>query len=84
LAAVRRGALESRSSGPCSQGRRSPHSGITPVALAFTVLDLTGSTGDLGLDLAAASVPMLASLLVGGVWAGASRSLFTAPPALSV
>ena len=42
---------------------------ITPVALAFAVLDLTGSTTDLGLVLAAATLPMLASLLAGGVWA---------------
>jgi predicted MFS family arabinose efflux permease len=42
---------------------------ITPVALAFAVLDLTGSTTDLGLVLAAATLPMLAFLLVGGVWA---------------
>jgi predicted MFS family arabinose efflux permease len=42
---------------------------ITPVALAFAVLDLTGSTTDLGLVLAAASLPMLCSVLAGGVLA---------------
>jgi predicted MFS family arabinose efflux permease len=42
---------------------------MAPVALAFAVLDLTGSAGDLGLVLAARSVPVVALLLVGGVWA---------------
>ena len=41
--------------------------GIAPVAIAFAVLDLTGSATDLGLVLAAHSVPMIALLLVGGV-----------------
>jgi MFS family permease len=43
--------------------------GITPVALTFAVLDLTGSGTDLGLVLAAQSVPLVALALVGGVWA---------------
>ena len=43
--------------------------GITPVALTFAVLDLTGSGTDLGLVLAAQSVPLVALSLVGGVWA---------------
>lgn len=41
--------------------------GIAPVAIAFAVLDLTGSATDLGLVLAAHSLPMIALLLVGGV-----------------
>ena len=44
-------------------------SAIAPVALAFAVLDLTGSKTDLGLVLAAQQVPLLLFLLVGGVWA---------------
>ncbi len=43
--------------------------GITPVALTFAVLDLTGSGTDLGFVLAAQSVPLVALALVGGVWA---------------
>ena len=44
-------------------------SAIAPVALAFAVLDLTGSKTDLGLVLAAAQVPLVLFLLVGGIWA---------------
>lgn len=40
---------------------------IAPVAIAFAVLDLNGSAGDLGLVLAARSLPMVAFVLVGGV-----------------
>jgi hypothetical protein len=43
--------------------------GIIPVALAFAVLDLTGSATDLGLVLAARTVPMVVCLLAGGVLA---------------
>ena len=43
--------------------------GITPVALTFAVLDLTGSGTDLGLVLAAQGLPLMALALVGGVWA---------------
>lgn len=39
------------------------------VALAFAVLDLTGSTADLGYVLAARTVPLAIFLLVGGIWA---------------
>jgi MFS family permease len=39
------------------------------VALAFAVLDLTGSKTDLGLVLAARSIPQVLFLLVGGIWA---------------
>ncbi|MGH2914479.1 MAG: MFS transporter [Solirubrobacteraceae bacterium] len=41
--------------------------GIVPVALAFAVLDLTGSATDLGIVLAARTVALVGSLLVGGV-----------------
>jgi MFS family permease len=41
---------------------------IVSVALAFAVLDLTGSVKDLGLVLAAQTVPLVLFLLVGGVW----------------
>jgi MFS family permease len=39
------------------------------VALAFAVLDLTGSKADLGYVLAARSIPQVIFLLVGGIWA---------------
>jgi len=39
------------------------------VALVFAVLDLTGSAADLGIVLAAQSLPLAALVLVGGVWA---------------
>lgn len=42
-------------------------SAVAPVALAFAVLDLTGSVTDLGYVLAARTVPLLVFLLVGGV-----------------
>src|SRR5919202_155110 len=41
--------------------------GVVPVALAFAVLDLTGSASDLGLVLAARTLPLIACLLAGGV-----------------
>jgi MFS family permease len=41
--------------------------GIAPVALAFAILDLTGSATDLGLVFAAHSVVLIALVLVGGV-----------------
>jgi MFS family permease len=47
--------------------------GITPVAITFAVLDLTGSPTDLGLVLAAQSVPLAAFALIGGVWADRLR-----------
>jgi MFS family permease len=43
--------------------------GITPVALAFAILDLTGSATDLGLVLASHGVVLTALVLVGGVYA---------------
>jgi len=43
--------------------------GIAPVALAFAILDLSGSATDLGLVLAAHSLVLTALVLVGGVYA---------------
>lgn len=40
---------------------------VVPVALAFAVLDLTGSAADLGIVLAAQTVALVACLLLGGV-----------------
>jgi MFS family permease len=42
---------------------------IVIVALALFVIELTGSATDLGLVLAASSLPLVAFLLIGGVWA---------------
>ncbi|MGZ4247719.1 MAG: MFS transporter [Solirubrobacteraceae bacterium] len=42
---------------------------LVPVALAFAVLDLTGSVTDLGLVIAAQTAPLLLFVLIGGVWA---------------
>jgi MFS family permease len=44
-------------------------SAMAPVALAFAVLDLTGSLSDLGFVLAARQIPTVLFLLFGGVWA---------------
>jgi MFS family permease len=44
-------------------------SAVAPIALAFGVLDLTGSKSDLGLVLAAQWVPQLVLILLGGVFA---------------
>ena len=41
--------------------------GIAPIALAFGILDLTGSATDLGLVFAAHSLVLIALILVGGV-----------------
>jgi predicted MFS family arabinose efflux permease len=41
--------------------------GMVGVALAFAVLDLTGSPADLGYVLAARTIPLIAVLLIGGV-----------------
>ncbi len=43
--------------------------GIAPVAIAFAILDLTGSATDLGIVLAAHSLLITALVLVGGVFA---------------
>ena len=42
---------------------------VTPFALAWAVLDLTGSARDLGFVLAANTAPLVVFLLVGGVFA---------------
>jgi MFS family permease len=42
---------------------------IVTVALALFVIDLTGNATDLGLVFAAQSLPLVAFLLIGGVWA---------------
>jgi MFS family permease len=42
---------------------------LFPVALAFAVLDLGGSPGQLGLVLAAQGVPLAVLILAAGVWA---------------
>jgi MFS family permease len=42
---------------------------LWPVAIAFAVLDLTGSASDLGLVLLANFLPRIAFMLAGGVWA---------------
>ncbi len=42
---------------------------IAPVALAFAVLDITGSKTDLGIVLAARSFPQIVFILIGGIWA---------------
>ncbi len=42
---------------------------LVPVALAFAVLDLTGSVTDLGLVAAAQTAPLVIFVLLGGVWA---------------
>ncbi len=44
-------------------------SAFTNVALAFAILDLTGSKADLGFVLAARTLPTVVFLLVGGIWA---------------
>ena len=44
-------------------------SAMAPIALAFAVLDLTGSVSDLGLVLAARQIPVVLFLLFGGVLA---------------
>jgi len=41
---------------------------IVPVALAFAILDLTGSPTDLGIVVAARTLPLVMLVLLGGVW----------------
>jgi MFS family permease len=43
--------------------------GLYPVALAFAVVELTGSAGDLGLVFMAVLIPRVVCVLGGGVWA---------------
>jgi predicted MFS family arabinose efflux permease len=42
-------------------------SNLVPIAVAFAVLDLTGSASDVGLSFAARTLAQIATLLVGGV-----------------
>jgi MFS family permease len=42
---------------------------MAPIALAFAVLELTGSKSDLGFVLTARSAPQIVFLLIGGIWA---------------
>ena len=42
---------------------------IITVAMALFIIDLTGSATDLGIVLAAHSLPLVAFVLVGGIWA---------------
>ena len=44
-------------------------SAFAPIAIAFAVLDLTGSASALGLVVAAGFVPQIVFILVGGIWA---------------
>jgi MFS family permease len=44
-------------------------SAMAPIALAFAVLDLTGSKADLGIVLAVRQLAVIVLLLFGGVWA---------------
>jgi len=46
---------------------------MAPIALAFAVLEITGSKTDLGLVLAARQIPLIVFLLVGGLWADRVR-----------
>jgi MFS family permease len=67
---VRSGALSERSFRLLfiGQGVSSVGDGVVPVALAFAVLDLTGSVRDLGLILAAQTLPLVLFVLIGGIW----------------
>ncbi len=51
------------------QGVSSVGDGVAPVALSFAVLELTGSVRDLGVVLAARSLPLVVFVLAGGVLA---------------
>jgi len=42
-------------------------SNLVPIAVAFAVLDMTGSASDVGLSFAARTLAQIATLLVGGV-----------------
>ncbi len=67
---MRSGALSERSFRLlfAGQGISAIGDGVVPVALSFAVLDLTGSVRDLGLILAAQSLPLISFVLIGGVW----------------
>jgi len=51
------------------QGVSSVGDGVAPIALSFAILELTGSVRDLGVVLAAQSLPLVAFVLLGGVLA---------------
>jgi MFS family permease len=66
-----RGPLAERSFRLLFLGRTASFTGsaVANVALAFAVLDLTGSKADLGYVLTARALPQVVFLLVGGIWA---------------
>jgi MFS family permease len=68
---LRRGPLAEREFGLLFLGRTVSLFGtaFAPIALAFAVLDLTGSATDLGVVIAAGVVPQILFILVGGIWA---------------
>jgi len=68
---VRTGPLRERSFRLLFAGRAVSSFGdrVVPVALTFAVLHLTGSLSDLGIVLAAQTVPLVLFVLIGGVWA---------------
>jgi MFS family permease len=68
---VRTGPLRERSFRLLFTGRAISSFGdrVVPVALTFAVLHLTGSISDLGIVLAAQTVPLVLFVLIGGVWA---------------
>jgi MFS family permease len=67
---VKRGALAERAFRQLFFGQAISALGdrLVPVALAFAVLDLTGSVTDLGIVFAAQSIPLVGFVLVGGIW----------------
>jgi MFS family permease len=67
---MRRGAFSERSFRLlfAGQGVSSIGDRVVLVALSFAVLDLTGSVRDLGLVLAAQTLPLVLFVLIGGVW----------------
>jgi len=68
---ILRGPFAERSFRLLFLGRTASFAGtaIASVALAFAVLDLTGSKADLGYVLAARALPQVIFLLAGGIWA---------------
>src|SRR5215211_5712925 len=68
---LKRGPLAERSFRLLFLGRTTSFVGnaFATVALAFAVLELTGSKSDLGFVLAARTLPQVLFLLVGGIWA---------------
>src|ERR671930_427896 len=68
---MRLGVLAERNFGLLFLGQATSAFGdrLAPIALAFAVLDLTGSASDLGFVLAAQTLPTLLLVAVAGVWA---------------